>query len=89
MLLIHPTFDLEFHFKTHMIKYLMMKGKVKIRIEGHLDHKWINWFDGMEIIHESSSTILTGDIIDEAALHGFLNKIRDLNLTLLSVNFDR
>jgi len=65
-----------------------MKGKVKIRIEGHIDYKWKNWFEGMEITHENSSTILTGYIVDEAALHGFLNKIRDLNLKLLSVNFD-
>ena len=65
-----------------------MKGKVKIRIEGHLDCKWRNWFDGMEITHESASTILTGNVIDEAALHGLLNRIRDLNLKLLSVNFD-
>ena len=65
-----------------------MKGKVKIRIEGHLDAKWRDWFDGMEITHENTDTILTGIIIDEAALHGFLNMIRDLNLTLISVNFD-
>lgn len=65
-----------------------MKGKVKIRIEGHLDNKWRKWFDGMEINHESSCTVLTGNVIDESALHGLLNKIRDLNLTLLSVNFD-
>ncbi|WP_167618071.1 hypothetical protein [Maribellus sediminis] len=71
-----------------MINKQMMKGKVKIRIKGLLDDKWRNWFDGMEITHEGSNSILSGIIIDEAALHGILNKIRDLNLTLLSVNFD-
>jgi hypothetical protein len=63
-----------------------MKGKTKIAIEGHLDKKWKNWFEGMAISYAGNNTILTGDIKDEAHLHGVLNQIRDLNLKLISVN---
>jgi hypothetical protein len=63
-----------------------MKGKTKITIQGHLDTKWKNWFEGMVISYAGNNTILTGDIKDEAHLHGILNQIRDLNLKLISVN---
>ena len=63
-----------------------MKGKVKIKVKGHLDSKWQDWFEGMEISYKGDNTILTGTIIDESHLHGILNRIRDLNLKLISVN---
>jgi hypothetical protein len=63
-----------------------MKGKTIIKILGHLDKKWKNSFDGLEINYEGDNTILTGTIKDEAHLHGVLNLIRDLNLKLISVN---
>lgn len=63
-----------------------MEGKVKIKIQGHLDKKWQDWFEGMELSYEDNYTILTGNIIDESNLHGILNQIRDLNLKLISVN---
>ena len=63
-----------------------MRGKTKIEVEGHLDKKWKDWFDGMEIKYEGENTILSGIIIDEASIHGMLNLIRDLNLKLISVN---
>ena len=63
-----------------------MKGKTKITIQGHLDKKWKNSFEGMKISYEGGNTILTGNLIDEAHMHGILNIIRDLNLTLISVN---
>jgi hypothetical protein len=63
-----------------------MKGKTIIKIQGHLDKKWKNSFDGFEINYEGNNTILTGTIKDEAHLHGVLNLIRDLNLKLISVN---
>jgi len=66
-----------------------MKGKVKIKIEGHLDNKWQNWFEEMEISYEGNNTVLTGNIKDESYLHGALNRIRDLNLKLISVNPDK
>jgi hypothetical protein len=65
-----------------------MKGKIEIKVEGHLDKKWNDWFEGMVICYEGTNTILSGDIKDEAHLHGVLNQIRDLNLKLISINPD-
>ena len=62
-----------------------MKGKVKIKVKGHLDTKWQDWFEGMEISYEGNNTILSGIKKDESHLHGILNQIRDLNLKLVSV----
>jgi hypothetical protein len=62
-----------------------MTGKTEIKVQGHLDKKWKNWFAGMDIIYEKDHTIISGHITDESFLHGTLNKIRDLNLVLISV----
>jgi hypothetical protein len=57
-----------------------------IRIKGHLGPRWEGWFGQMAITHEvNGETLMTGPIIDQAALHGMLTKIRDLGLTLLSI----
>ena len=63
-----------------------MKDKVIIKIKGHLDESWKEWFDGLEISHEDDATILSGEGLDKAYLHGILNRIRDLNLKLVSVD---
>ena len=63
-----------------------MKGKTEIKVEGHLDKKWKNSFEGMKISYEAGNTILSGNIKDEAHLHGILNIIRDLNIKLISIN---
>lgn len=58
----------------------------EIRVKGHLDWRWSEWFDGFTIANvENGDAILSGEIVDQAALHGVLNKVRDLNLTLISV----
>jgi hypothetical protein len=58
----------------------------KIRIKGHMDIKWADWFDGLQITHEKDgTTTLYGPLPDQAALHSILRKIRDLNLQLISV----
>ena len=62
-----------------------MNSIIKIKIKGHLDSSWKDWFDGLEIIKKDDHTILWGDVKDEAYIYGVLNKIRDLNLNLLSV----
>jgi len=61
-----------------------MKNKTQIIVKGHLDKKWEETFEGMEITYENDNTIITGIIIDDAKLYGFLNLIRDLNLKLIS-----
>ena len=59
----------------------------QIRIKGHLGSQWMEWFDGLTItLGENGDTLLTGQVIDQAALHGILKKIRDLGMPLLSVN---
>ena len=58
-----------------------------VRVEGHLDESWSDWFDGLEINRELDGiTALSGLIPDQCALFGLLGKVRDLNLNLLSVN---
>jgi len=59
----------------------------QIRIRGHLDIQWTDWFDKMAItLEEDGDTLLTGPVPDQPALHGLLKKVRDLGLTLVSVN---
>jgi hypothetical protein len=59
----------------------------EIRIQGHLDSRWVDWFDGLTItLEEDGDTLLTGPLVDQAALHGLLKKIRDLGMVLVSVN---
>jgi len=62
-----------------------MNSIIKIKIKGHLDSNWKDWFDGLDIIAEDDHTLLVGDARDEAFIYGVLNKIRDLNLKLISV----
>ena len=59
-----------------------------IKIKGKLGKDWSDWFADMEIVPEGENTILKGYISDQSALHGILDRIRDLNLTLISVNED-
>ena len=59
----------------------------QIRIKGHLDSRWTDWFEGLAIaLEDNGDTLLTGSIVDQAALHGLLKKVRDLGMPLISVN---
>jgi hypothetical protein len=59
----------------------------RIRVKGHLRLEWSEWFDGMTITQEANGdTILSGPVVDQAALHGLLIKVRDLGLELISVD---
>ncbi len=60
---------------------------VEIRVKGQLDQHWSDWFDDLTITHtDQNETVLTGPIVDQAALHGLLAKLRDLGLPIVSVN---
>ena len=63
------------------------RGVLEIRVQGHLDSSWSEWFDGMTITNvENGEALLSGPVVDQAALQGVLRKIRDLGLSLISVN---
>jgi len=58
----------------------------EIRVEGHLGPGWSEWFEGLAVAPlDNGQTLLTGPVVDQAALHGLLVKVRDLNLKLVSV----
>jgi hypothetical protein len=59
----------------------------QIRVRGHLGPEWTEWFDGLTITPESNGdTLLTGSVVDQAALHGLLRRVGDLGIPLLAVN---
>ena len=59
----------------------------RIRIKGYLEPRWQDWFDGLTITPtDDGNTLLSGDIVDQAALYGIFGKIRNLGLAIISVN---
>ena len=61
-------------------------GQYEIRLKGHLEARWAAWFDGLSLTKESDgTTVIRGSVIDQAALHGLLSKVRDLGLPLIAV----
>ena len=61
-------------------------GRYEIRLKGHLEPRWAAWFDGLTLTQESDgTTVIRGSVIDQAALHGLLSKVRDLGLPLIAV----
>ena len=61
-------------------------GRYEIRLKGHLGPRWAAWFDGLTLTRDGDgTTVIHGPVVDQAALHGLLQKVRDLGLPLLSV----
>ena len=59
----------------------------QIKIRGHIDDQWSDWFEGMTIARlDSGETVLAGPVVDDASLHGLLKRVRDLGMPLISVN---
>jgi hypothetical protein len=74
-----------------MVKTWLLEGGAmtayEIRVKGHLDQRWSEWFDGMTITNvEDGDTIISGSLPDQAALHSLLVKVYNLNLSLISVS---
>ena len=64
--------------------------QVEIRVKGQIDQHWADWFGDLTITHtDQGETVLTGAVVDEAAMYGLLAKIRDLGLRLISVNSNK
>ena len=64
-------------------------GWYRIRIQGRLERRWSTWFDGMSLTHgPDGTTVLRGQVSDQAALHGLIQKVGDLGLTLLEVTHE-
>jgi len=74
--------------ETHALpEYYDGAGLYEIRLKGHLDDRWSDRFEGLAItLEENGNTLLTGPVIDQAALHGLLKKVRDLGIALISVS---
>ncbi len=63
-------------------------GQYEIRLKGHLASRWSAWFDGLTLTRESDGhTLIEGPVVDQAALHGLLQKVRDTGLPLVSVRY--
>jgi hypothetical protein len=75
--------------ETHALpEYHDESGLYEIRLKGHLNDRWAEWFDGLTItLEDNGDTLLTGPVVDQAALHGLLKKVRDLGMPLISINF--
>ena len=68
-----------------MAKKLDQPMVYEIRIKGHLGPEWTNWFGGLTMpLEDNGDTLLTGPVVDQAALHGLLRKVRDLGMPLIS-----
>jgi hypothetical protein len=64
-------------------------GWYRIRVQGRLERRWSTWFDGMSLTHGADgTTVLRGQVSDQAALHGLIQKVGDLGLTLLEVTHE-
>jgi hypothetical protein len=62
----------------------------EIRIDGHIDAEWAEWFEGLTImLHPDGTTLFSGLLADQAALHGLLRKVGNLGITLVSINVIR
>jgi hypothetical protein len=61
-------------------------GQYEIRVHGHLDHHWADWFEGMTLtLEQNGDTLICGQVVDQAALFGLLRKVRDTGMRLVSV----
>ncbi|MEW5956916.1 MAG: hypothetical protein AB1801_04275 [Chloroflexota bacterium] len=71
---------------THPVQQPDPPAIYEIRLKGYLSSDWSPWFDDMVITHDDeNNTLLTGPVVDQAALHGLLDKVRDLGIPLLGV----
>src|SRR5919199_946948 len=85
--LVSHTTDTGMANKRNVIRDSDQPMAYEIRITGHLGQGWIDWFEGLAItLEDNGDTLLTGPVVDQAALHGLLRRVRDLGMPLVSVS---
>jgi len=73
---------------AHILILEFLMRQVEIRLEGYLDKKWLDWLEGIAIVHTAQNqTLLSGLVQDQAALYGLIIKLRDLGVKLVSMNY--
>lgn len=71
---------------THHIDSYVRRVQYEIRVEGHLTERWATWFDGLTITSaDDGTTVIRGTVVDQAALHGLLQRLRDIGIPLISL----
>ena len=86
-MVLHDSTGLSVYLRMLIQRYKAMTHFYEIRIKGHLDAQWQDWFDGMSVTLEADeTTLLSGLVPDQPALYGLLRKVRDLGLPLVSLN---
>ncbi len=71
---------------THHVGSYVAPVQYEIRVEGHLETRWAAWFDGLSVTRaDDGTTVLRGSVVDQAALHGLLQKLRDVGIPLISL----
>jgi len=73
---------------AHQVRFYLpvMSDDYEIRVQGHLDARWASWFDGLTLAQDpDGTTVMRGRVADQAALHGLIQKVRDMGLPLVSV----
>jgi len=71
---------------AHHVRSYVAFVQYEIRVKGHLDSRWAAWFDGLTLTREhDGTTVIQGPIVDQAALHGLLQKLRDIGVPLISL----
>ena len=63
-----------------------MSKQMEILIKGHIPEKWSDWFEDLEVRRDGGNSILSGEVKDHAAVHGIIERFRDLNMDLISIN---
>lgn len=69
----------------HQVRSYVQRVQYEITVEGHLPERWTAWFDGLDITSDDGTTLIRGSVADQAALHGLIQRLRDMGIPLISL----